>query len=200
MKLKYHKNIVNMLYNEWDLGKKASLAKGKTCAWIYWLIILGESEKIIVEKVNDEIIGVCGYAKWHSKKHFLRKVFYQFLAKVLICSPFIKNKKALHNYLDKYEYVPDNLSNYFDGEVSILIVNELFRSKDIGKKLLLKVFELAKKENMKNLQILTDESCNYKFYQALNCEKVYERRVYNGENKFSSNDSEICFIYEKKLR
>ncbi len=35
MKLKYYKQIVNMLYEEWDLGKKSSRSKGKTCAWIY---------------------------------------------------------------------------------------------------------------------------------------------------------------------
>lgn len=45
MRFKHHKEIIDMLYNEWDLGKKNSGAKGKTCAWIYWFEILGESEK-----------------------------------------------------------------------------------------------------------------------------------------------------------
>lgn len=200
MKVKHHKEIVDMLYNEWDLGKKASHAKGKICAWIYWFIILGESEKTVIEKKNNKVIGVGGYAKWHSKKHFFRKHFYQILAKVLICSPLIKNKKALHNYLDNYNYVPNSLNNYFDGEVSILIVNENFRNKNIGKKLLLKVFDLAKNDNMKNLQILTDESCNYNFYEALNCQKIYEKVIENGEILYNNKNTEKGFIYEKKLR
>ena len=61
MKFKHHKEIIDMLYNEWDLGKKNSGAKRRTCAWIYWLEILSESEKIVLKKDNNKIIGVCGY-------------------------------------------------------------------------------------------------------------------------------------------
>ena len=60
------------------------------------------------------------------------------------------------------------------GEVSILIVDKDYRKRRIGKKLLLDVFKLAKDDNMVNLQIVTDESCNYKFYENLGCKKIYE--------------------------
>ena len=56
----------------------------------------------------------------------------------------------------------------------MLIVDQNYRGKNIGKELLLDTFELAKKDNMKNLQILTDESCNWKFYESCGCKKVYE--------------------------
>ena len=39
----------------------------------------------------------------------------------------------------------------------------------------------AKNDNMKNIQILTDESCNFKFYEACGCNKVYEKVINNGE-------------------
>ncbi len=68
-------------------------------------------------------------------------------------------------------YTPSNLQNYFDGEVYILIVDKNYRGKNIGKKLLTDTFELAKKDNMNNLQILTDESCNYKVYEKLGCKR-----------------------------
>ncbi len=67
--------------------------------------------------------------------------------------------------------------NYFDGEISILIVDKEYRGKKIGKKLLLKVFEYAKIDNMKNIQILTDESCKYKFYEVCGCKKIYETKI-----------------------
>lgn len=79
MKFKHHKQIVDILYKEWDLGKTASKAKGKTCAWIYWFEILNEAEEIVVEKMNDMIIEVCGYTKWNSKKHIIRKKVYGLL-------------------------------------------------------------------------------------------------------------------------
>lgn len=62
------------------------------------------------------------------------------------------------------------------------------------------VFKLAKKDNMKNLQILTDESCNFKFYESCECEKIYETIVKNQEyGRLGTISSEKAFIYEKKL-
>ena len=63
MKIKYHKQIVDMLDDEWDLGKKRSNAIGKICAWIYWFEILTDVEKIIIEKQDNKVVGVCGYSK-----------------------------------------------------------------------------------------------------------------------------------------
>ena len=198
MKIKQHKQIVDMLYNEWDLGKTNSNAKGKTCAWIYWFEILNEAEQIIIQEDNNKVIGVCGYSKWNSKRHLIRKKYYGILRNILIHSPLIKNKKAIYKYNADYDYLPEELKNYFDGELTILIVDKSYRGRKIGKKLLTKVFELAQKDNMKNLQILTDESCNYKFYEKMGCKKIYEKIIPNGEiDKCGNLPSEIGFIYEK---
>ena len=68
----------------------------------------------------------------------------------------------------------------------MLILDKKCRGKGIGKKLLEQVFELAKKDNMKNLQILTDESCSWQVYEKLGCQRIYETVVENkeyGKNK-----------------
>lgn len=200
MKIKHHKQIVDMLAKEWDLGKVASKAKGKTCAWVYWFEILNEAEEIITEKVDDTIVGVCGYTKWNSKKHIVRKKMYGLLKWALMHSFLVRNKEALYKYEDDYDYLPKELENYFDGEVTILIVDKQYRGKKIGKKLLNKIFDMATKDGMKNIQILSDESCNYKFYEALGCTKVYEKVIPNGEpDKCGNTKNEKGFIYEKKL-
>lgn len=181
--------------------QKSSKAKGKTCAWIYWFEILNEAEQIIIEKVNNKVIGVCGYTKWNSKKHIFRKKYYGILKNILIHSFLVKNKKAIYKYNNDYDYLPKELENYFDGEITILIVNKLYRGCKIGKKLLTRVFQLAKVDNMKNIQILTDEACNYKFYEMLNCKRVYETQINNGElDKCGNILFEKGFIYEKDLR
>ena len=127
-------------------------------------------------------------------------MFYGFVKNRLYKNKSIKNLKAFKEYENNYNYMPDELKNYFDGEVSILIVDEDYRGKKIGKKLLLDVFELAKKDNMKNIQILTDESCNYKFYESLGCKKVYETIVENKKiEQLGNGYTEKAFIYEKKL-
>ena len=200
MKHKYKKQIVDMLSKEWDLGKTRSKAKGKTAGWIYLFEILEESEDIILEIDNDKVIGVCGYAKWNSKKHLFRKKYYHLLKNLIIHSPLIKNKKAMLKYYNEYDYVPENMKDYFDGEISILILDNNYRGKGLGKKMLLEIFEKAQKNGMRNLQILSDESCNYEFYEHLGCTRVYEKTIYYGEpGKNGNHWKEQGYIYEKKF-
>lgn len=184
-----------------EFSKKEAGADDDICAWIYLLDILQENEKIITYKSGNKLVGFCGYLKENSNKHMVSKKFYGFIKNKLYKSNSIKNLKAFKEYESNYNYIPAELKNYFDGEISILIVDEDYRGKKIGKKLLLDVFELAKKDNMKNLQIVTDESCNYKFYEKLGCQKVYETIIKNREiGQLGNGCTEKAFIYEKKLQ
>lgn len=194
------KQAVKLLSKEWNLGKKEAGADNDICAWIYLFDVLQESEKIIKYKDGNKLIGFCGYSKESSNKHRVSKNFYGFVKNRLYKSKSIKNLKAFKEYENNYNYIPEKLKNYFDGEVSILIVDEDYRGKKIGKKLLLDIFELAKKDNIKKLQIVTDESCNYKFYENLGCKKVYETIVTNKKiGQLGNGYNEKAFIYEKKL-
>ena len=56
----------------------------------------------------------------------------------------IKDLDALKVYENNYDYLPKELENYFDGEVSILIVDKDYRGKNIGQKLLIELFKLCK--------------------------------------------------------
>lgn len=201
MRIKDMKQAVELFINEWDdLGEKESGASRRLCAWIYLMEILEETEQFVYYRENGKMLGFAGYSKDNSKKHLLRKKFYTFIKKQIYKSKEIKDLKALKEYEDNYYYVPNELKGYFDGEVSMLILDKKCRGKGIGKKLLQEVFNLAKKDNMKNLQILTDESSNYGVYEKLGCEKVYETIVENKEyGKIDSVLTEKAFIYEKKL-
>ena len=194
MKLSDMFQAVDLLYNEWDLGKSASKTKGKACAWIYLMEILEETEIVVMHKKNNKLIGFCGYAKWNSDKYKIKKKFYHLLKKILLHSPTIKDKSAVHNYLQTYNYTPEELKDNFDGEISILIVDKNYRGKGIGKELLLQIFEKAKSDNVKTLQILSDEACSFNIYETCGCEKVYETTLLNGEK-----DIQTGYIYEKVL-
>lgn len=202
MNIREMKQAVILLDNEWNLGKKEAGTNSNICAWIYLLIeVLEESEKIITYKENGKLIGLCGYSKNSSKKHLLKKKIYEIIRKKLLKSNKIKDLNKLKQYYKNNSYLPKELENYFDGEVSILIVDKNYRGKGIGKKLLLEVFELAKKDNMKNLQISTDEACNYKFYEINGCKKIYETIVENQEkDKLGNIPNQKAFIYEKILK
>ena len=196
MNIKEMRQAVDILGKEWNLGKKESEAEGNICAWIYLMEILEESEKIITYKENGELIGFCGYAKWNSKKHLLRKKLAKIIKNRLMNSKNIKNKNAIKKYYENYGYyAPKEIEKKFDGEISILIQN-----KGIGTKLLLEVFKLAKEDGLKKIQILTDESCNYKFYKKCNCEIVYETKIQNIESNIVGNKRfETAYVYEKEL-
>lgn len=200
MRYKDMKYAVKLLEAEWDLGKKECGASGNICAWIYLMGILEETEQFVYYRKNGKLIGFTGYSKSNSKRHILKKKLYSFIKRQLYKSKKIKDLNALKNYEHNYNYLPGDMKNYFDGEVSILILDKTYRGKGIGKKLLLQVFDLAKKDGMKNLQILTDESCNWQFYEKLGCKKVYETIVENKEyGKLGNITTEQAFIYEKKL-
>lgn len=194
------RQAVDILAGEWNLGSKESGASRKLCAWIYLMEILEESERVIYYKENGKLLGFAGYSKYNSRKHLLRRKFYHFIKNRLYKSKEIKDLNALKEYENNYNYLPENMNNYFDGELTILILDKKYRGKGIGKKLLQEIFQSAKRDNMKNLQILTDESCYYSIYEKLGCKKVYETIVKNKEyGKLGNIQTEKAFVYEKKL-
>ena len=149
---------------------------------------------------SKNLIGFCGYGKFHARKN-LRQKFYNLLNKGLRKSPRIKNKKALEKYYENYDdYVPENLAKKFDGEISILILDKKFRGQGFGKNMIQEIFVCAKKAGLKNLEIMTDESCSFGFYEKLGCEKVFETTIKNSEpEKCNCVATEQAFVYEKKL-
>ena len=104
--------------------------------------ILEETEKMVIEKENGKVIGICGYTKWNSKKHIIRKKFFHILKILFIYSPLVKDKKAIYKYNN--DYTPEELDDYFDGEISILIIDSNYRVKGIGKKCFQKYLNMLK--------------------------------------------------------
>lgn len=194
------KQAVKLLGNEWNLGKKESGATNNICAWIYLMEILKETEQFVYYKENGKLLGFAGYSKNSSKKKLLKKKFYAFIKNRLYKSKSIKDLNALHEYEKNYDYMPEDLKNKFDGEISMLIIDTNLRGKGIGKKLLLDLFELAKKDNVKNLYIYTDDSCSYHIYETLGCKKIYETIVENKEyGKLGKISKEHAYVYSKEL-
>lgn len=200
MKIKDMKQAVLLLSKEWNLGKKESGATNNICAWIYLMEVLEETEQFVYYKEDGRLLGFAGYSNKSSKKHILKKKFYTFIKNRLYKSKSIKDIDALHEYEKNYDYMPEDLKEKYDGEVSMLILDSSLRGKGIGKKMLSNVFELAKKDNIKNLYIYTDDSCNYYIYESLGCNRVYETIVENKEyGRLGNVLTEHAYIYEKNL-
>ena len=201
MNIKDMKQATDLLQKEWNLGKRESEATRNICAWIYLMEILEETEEMFLYKEDGKLIGFAGYSNIHSKKHYLKKKCFSIIKDFLCHSRKIKNKEGFRAYRENYDYIPEQFKRgYFDGEVSILILDEVYRGKGLGKNLLSDVFSAAKRDGMRNIQILTDESCNVQFYEKMGCKKVYETVVENKEQGLLGDTySEKAYIYEKKL-
>ncbi len=200
MRLSEIRQAVTLLDNEWELGEVDTRTNGRVCAWLYLLEILAESEKIVVATVDKRVVGFAGYAKWNSENKKIRKKLYQICRSIILYSPLVKNREALVRYNDNYDYVPAKMAEALEGEVSILLVDEEFRGRGLGKRLLSEVFELARKDGMRNIQILTDESCNFHFYERMGCEKYYETEIENQEyGRLGKVSIEKAYVFVKWL-
>lgn len=200
MLLKDMKAQVRMLMEEWNLGELESGAPHELCAFIYLLEQFEETEKFVYYRENGKLLGYAGYSKNGSRKHIIRKKLATFIKEQLYKSKKIKDKEALIKYDETYDYVPEELKDYFDGELSILILDKKARGKGIGKKLLTDIFTLAKKDGLKKLQILTDDSCSYYVYEATGCKRIYKTTIESKEYGENGNTyKEDVYIYEKLL-
>lgn len=200
MKLKDMKQAVKLLSKEWNLGKKECGAENDICAWIYLMEILEKTERFVYYRKNGKLLGFAGYSKKVSKKHFFKKKFYTFIKNLLYKNKSIKDIDALHEYEFNYDYMPGEMKEKYDGEISMLILDPSLRGKGIGKKLLSDVFELAQKDNVKSLFIYTDDSCSYHIYERLGCKRIYDTIVVNKEfGKLGDISTEHAYVYEKVL-
>lgn len=193
------KKQTQMLMEEWNLGEIESGAPHEFCAFLYLLEQMEETERFVYYRENGKLLGYAGYSRDGSKKHMIRKKLAKFIRKQLYKSKKIKNKDALLKYDEIYDYIPDNLRNHFDGEISILILDKEARGKGIGKKLLNDTFALAKKDGLRNLYILTDESCSFYVYEATGCKRIYETMIDSKKCGVEKNYKEQAYIYEKVL-
>jgi ribosomal protein S18 acetylase RimI-like enzyme len=196
MKFKDWKVFVDIVHEEWDLGRKKSKAEGKICAWLYLFETLSTSNELIVCYNEDEIYGFAGYDNYRSNHKFIRKNIYEIVRKCLIRSKKIKDRKALYQYYETYDNLANELQDDFDGELSILIVNKKYRGKRIGQKLLEEICKRTKKKGLQNLRIETDDGCNVKFYETNNCNLKYEKMIKAKE--YFQKDYKV-YIFEKEL-
>ena len=196
IKIKHFKDCINLFDKEWDLGKSHSLSTGKICALIYLFEVIRYSDLLIGYFDNNKLIGFAGFGNYKKPKNKIKKRFYNFLYHLSFYNPKIKDKAKLKKYYDALDYLPSNLENYFDGELSMLIVDSNYRGKKIGLELFNKICLLAKENGMENMRIDSDESCSFSFYEKTGCIKKYDEMrpslEYNGKLIHT-------FVFEKKL-
>lgn len=188
--------FVNMLGNEWNLGKRQSCTKGNVCSWLYAYWILADAHRIYTYEKNGKAVGFVGYDAYKRPKT-LKQYFFLFMFNFLRLHPFIIYPKKLDEYYDKYEYVPEEMKILGNSGLSIIIVDKKYRGKGIGYKLFEFIVQQAKRDGIKKILIETDESCNVNFYEKLGCKKIKEVGIFDEQGTGQLN--EHAYLYEMKI-
>ena len=75
-------------------------------------------------------------------------------------------------------------------------MDENYRGNGIGKKLMNRFIDYAKQNNAKSVYLITDENCNWKFYQIVGFEIIdqFDNNVFT-----ELKDNNINYIFAKNL-
>lgn len=188
------KSFAKMLGQTWDLGKRVTDA-GSFCNWIYAFEILRVASEIIVLIDNNGCpVGFAGYNQDNNHRRWFWRILYRAFYNISFW--FVKNRAALRAYYDVYDYAPDYIKKQFDAELTILIIDEKLQGLGLGKILFDEIVIRAKKADVKNLRIDTDDSCGVGFYVKSGCEEIYKNKAGKAGEAYTEN----VYVFGKKIK
>ncbi len=178
------RHLVRMIGAEWDLAKRSTGA-GRLCDWIYCAEILAVNTDMLVLTANDgRPIGFAGYSQKNARRHAFRRIFWRAVHFVLPLA--VRNRGALREYYNVYNYAPAGIARQFDAECDILIVDKWHRG-GAGRVLFMEMMHDAAARGVKRMRIDTDDSCSVGFYRAQGAREVYRATAANGGEEHSEN-------------
>lgn len=193
--------VCALLHRIWfEYGDPKKQFFNKIFAAHYFLYSLKRSSDAYFIIENNEVAGfVLTKQKSKNPRFFMAKVVFKMLGAFLRLFPQCKEGLKVHdlyayNYAKLQQAYP---TDKYDAEIVLLIVDPKVQGKGLGRKLVDYVIESVRKDDAQNIFLLTDTSCNYKFYDVLQFKQVAKRKggyLYEGQES-----PEYFFVYEKSL-
>ena len=186
-------SIVDMLDEEWDLGKQLSeTPQNKICARIYAHHCRAVNSFSYTLVHCGRIIGYIGINILDSKRRSLKSFYHKWRRKSLLRK--IKNQAGLEQYYNTYTYSP----NYgADCELELFIIRKDYRSQGYGKFLFETVMRECAKRGLSKLKIDSDESCNYGIYEKFGAVLKYKQFV-NSSEHLGEGENVFTYLYDIK--
>lgn len=193
------KYLSEIIRRTWDYDRFCNSKTAKKLGKVYLYTCLADQTYTKVATINNIPIGIImgKNIKKHKCPLNLRLKEILSIISLLISKEGRKASKTFIkvNEIDK-ELLNSSNKNY-DGEVSFFAIDSNYRGLGIGKKLFNFLIEYMKKENIKEIYLYTDTTCNYKFYEhqgmIQKCSKDYELSI---NNKIENT---TFFLYEYKI-
>lgn len=177
---KDYKFLIDILASQWDLGRVQSGAPADLCARIYLYDILSGTDELVTAVDGDVVLGFAGYGIFGKNK--LRKSFYARKQRRLMKNKSIPNPRGIIDYYNAEQYRPAEIRAQFNGELSILIVDQSAQKHGVGTALFTEICKRAKRAGMKTMMVDTDDYKTFaypngneprRFYEKCGCECVY---------------------------
>lgn len=149
---------------------------------IYIRSCLLEQDYTEVIEENGEIMGLL-FGKTNKKSNFVKNA--NNIWSLLVCwaralftakkdkGILLDFKKVTNAYSNLIKECNDN----FDGEVVLFIVDEKYRGRGIGKKLVNNYLDFCKSKAVRSLYLFTDSKCNYGFYDNSGFKRMGEKQI-----------------------
>lgn len=194
---KDYANIKKIIDEAWNFSHYIKKKDNKDI-WlsIFMHTVVIQKNYIQVAILDGEVIGLlCGDVKrryGYSKnlKHIFNTAF--IAIRLLLFSPK-EDRKCLRSFL-RLQDVQNNLIKdteiVFDAEIEFFVVGSASQGKGVGKKLLNNYLDYCKSINVINIFVLTDNKCNYGFYEHNGFMRASERKfhfdLYNGKESMDA--------------
>lgn len=194
---KDYKKIEDLIIKAWEYKEWCeNKIYGRLIAKVYLNQLLARQTLTKVVEYENEVVAVmmgrCEklFKKRKSILYLFKMYFYCFLLL------FVKGGVQEIKYGSIVEKTNKELyrkaKRNFDGELVLLIVDEKMRGKKLGNKLLYDFINYMKENNAEYFYILTDSSCNYRFYERTGFKKLNEKNICIPSN----NEKEKYFLYQ----
>lgn len=160
--------------------------------------VLAISDKVTGQTRGTIVLQQKGIAL--SLANYLAMICNFFLRLVLLCisrAGMASSKKYRDNYALLEEHAPQNPSM---AEIVLLVAHPDTHGKGAGKLLIKSAQQILKSEHVQNCYLLTDDECDYPFYDHVGFRTHYHT-VLNFKSEPDEDDYRInCFIYKKTLQ
>ena len=169
---------------------------------IYLRSCLEEQTYTKVVETQGKVIGIlCG----RSDADYKRSVWTPYtcgllgrLLKLHLTKEGSATIKAYRDFSKIYKELIQGREEDFDGELTLLLVDENYRGTGIGKQLTQRFLNHMKKAGGQSIYVYTDTGCNYGFYDRLGFVKAAKREEKIEVEK--GNRDMSVYLYYKKFK
>lgn len=180
LKKQDYRDVENIIRNTWHYDKISSsprCAENMARLFLRSCLVRHTFSRVAVQ--NNQVIGIILGRSERSFKHpHPKNVCSQIHA--ILSLMISKERRRIANMFRGFDHIDKELlsssGQKFDGELVLFAVDEKSRGLGIGKQLLQRLKSYMEEEQVKQLFLFTDTTCNYPFYESQGFKRLARKK------------------------